>query len=99
MSDVFEPDLHRELWPKARKRHKCCECRKTIQPGEKYQLIEGLWDGDCWDRFKTCAECAEMRDNAWRHVSEAVPFGGLIRACAEDVEGVLNVRGAFDEQP
>ena len=97
--DEDPPIFHREKRPVARKHHRCCECREPIQPGEQYQLIEGIWDEDCWARFKTCAECADMRDNVWRQVRDAVPFGGLLRACAEDVEDVLSVHGAFDEQP
>lgn len=42
--------------PRARKPHVCDECARTIQPGEQYQVVAGLWDGDL-RRFKTCAHC------------------------------------------
>ena len=54
--------LHNETWPKARKEHKCCECRVTINVGEIYQRIEQLYDGD-WSTYKTCEKCADLRES------------------------------------
>lgn len=46
--------------PRARKEHKCCECRGVIRKGEKYHVIAGLWDE--WGCYKTCSECETLRD-------------------------------------
>ncbi|MGX4728008.1 hypothetical protein [Pseudomonas corrugata] len=53
-------DFQTETTPTARKRHRCCECYGFIQPGQKYQLISGSWEGDM-DAFKTCMPCVEAR--------------------------------------
>lgn len=86
---LLDPDLCREHWPVARKRNRCCECRRHIKRGERYQLIEGLWDGGSWDRFKTCTECAGMRNNAVRHYRDGIPFGDLHEHLAEEVSSAL----------
>lgn len=51
---------------KARKPHKCWECRAAIDPGEVYEHVRGKWDGDIWT-FKTCALCLELRQ--WARIS------------------------------
>ena len=45
----------------ARKVHRCEECRKEIQPGEKYEALSYLFDGDFYYE-KRCLICAEIRD-------------------------------------
>lgn len=40
----------------ARKEHKCTECGRTINPGEEYEYVFGVWDGAA-QTFKTCEEC------------------------------------------
>ena len=47
--------------PKARKPHKCRECRRIIQRGEVYERFTGKFDGDLFC-VKTCLQCAEIRD-------------------------------------
>lgn len=42
--------------PTAAVRHRCSECRRSIWPGEIYQLTKGKCDGR-WDVFKTCRHC------------------------------------------
>lgn len=46
--------------PRARKRHRCCECCGVIEPGEVYEQDSGIWDGEP-ERFRTCLPCAELR--------------------------------------
>jgi hypothetical protein len=46
----------------ARKQHKCCECGATIQPGEKYEKVDGLWE-DMWEHHTTCAICDRIRQD------------------------------------
>ncbi len=55
------PDVYRESRPRARKAHRCCECRGAIPAGEIYRLASGLWDGG-WDTYKTCLDCVEIED-------------------------------------
>lgn len=45
----------------ARKQHKCEECGRTIEAGEPYNYVWGIWDG--YDQtFKTCQNCKALRD-------------------------------------
>lgn len=66
----------------ARKVHRCCECRRTIEIGERYELVTGRWqDDDKFRAYKTCDECREIRyalvcDGDWY-------FGGLWEAIGE----------------
>ena len=48
--------------PKARKQHRCCECRETIEVGASYERQTLFWDGTA-GTFKTCLSCAEIRDH------------------------------------
>jgi len=54
------PSVFHETRPKARKRHKCCECRGWIEPGEFYERYDGIWDGRA-DCNKTCLDCVQLR--------------------------------------
>jgi len=53
---------------KARKAHKCCECREEIKPGEQYEHAKGVYDGS-WSSWKTCITCTRIRrdycPNGW----------------------------------
>jgi hypothetical protein len=46
---------------KARKEHKCCECKRVILPGEGYERSAGKSDGDMWN-YATCPECLAVRE-------------------------------------
>lgn len=41
---------------RARKEHRCEECRRTIEPGETYRFEAWVFDGTL-DQQKTCAHC------------------------------------------
>ena len=41
---------------KARKVHKCNECRREIAPGEQYRRTSALIEGQ-WDTFRACSHC------------------------------------------
>jgi hypothetical protein len=41
---------------RARRTHKCSECRREIQIGERYQKISAVWDGE-FSVTKTCSHC------------------------------------------
>ncbi len=45
---------------RARKEHRCCECRCTIQPGESYHVESTLLDG-LFTVHKTCLTCLRIR--------------------------------------
>lgn len=45
---------------KARKPHKCDECRSDIPKGAEYLRECGKWDGE-FSSFHTCLICAELR--------------------------------------
>lgn len=52
----------------ARKQHKCHECYRVIEPGEKYETASGVYDGSFY-HHKTCSDCLSLRDqvftNGW----------------------------------
>ena len=51
---------------KARKEHRCSECRASINPGEAYEYTSGKWDGYL-STYKTCTRCVELRQ--WAKIS------------------------------
>ena len=59
--DADRSTLLRELHPRARKAHRCGECGRTIEPGEKYTLSKTLFEGRV-EGYKTCDHCAVARD-------------------------------------
>lgn len=61
MCDCDTPSAFQRHPRKARKDHKCCECRCVIAKGEAYEYASGIWDGEPSD-FKTCALCVEARE-------------------------------------
>lgn len=54
--DYDPPSLYVRTTRKARKQHKCSECRRSIEPGETYQHVAGVWDGGM-STYKTCQHC------------------------------------------
>lgn len=82
--DGESPSVYNRTMPTAQKQHLCCECGGAIQPGEKYERVEGLWDGK-FSTFKTCPDCLALLcenepcriygglRNALREIAEIVP--------------------------
>lgn len=64
---------------RARKEHRCGECRRTINPGERYEHVSGLYDGR-WDTERTCEQCRTAA--RWL---EVVCCGFLYGAIKEDL--------------
>ena len=60
----FVTDGHAEAYQavqrKARKNHRCDECRTAIERGATYTNHSGVFDGS-WFRFKECAKCVALR--------------------------------------
>ncbi len=73
--------------PRARKAHRCCECRGVIPPGEQYHLFTGLWDGR-WDAYKTCEDCEKLRNKIaqGRRGGEWPAFGDLYDEVFDNAE-------------
>lgn len=53
-------EMYNVAWPKARKEHRCGECKCVIDKGDIYQCCTGKWDGKMFAE-KTCAGCADIR--------------------------------------
>ena len=69
------PKVFKCIYRKARKEHRCYECNKIIEYGERYQNIRGLWDHR-WYEYKTCTTCDDLRDEL-KYDGELAPFGDL----------------------
>lgn len=76
--------------PIARKEHRCCECLSVISPGEKYELVKGVWNGE-FLTFKTCQICAIVRDaaNLQYRWGETIPFTCLWETVGCEYEEVI----------
>lgn len=70
----------------ANKQHKCDDCYRAIQPGERYEYTFGKWDGEV-DRFKTCARCLDLREYVQAHVPCLCwAYGNIIDDCYNAVD-------------
>lgn len=83
-----------EQWRTARKPNRCCECLRTIEPGQPYQFVSGCWDGD-WSAYRTCADCYHIRmafscdgtwvfQTLWRDLEDSRE--AITTACFEKIE-------------
>lgn len=61
----------------ARKQHKCCECNRIIEVGEKYRYEAFIGDDFCI--HKTCRHCSPVRILAMDIDSEGMFFYGMIQ--------------------
>lgn len=69
------PEAYWERCPRARREHKCYECRGTIKIGTHYTRCSGIWDRRP-DSFKLCMRCA--RTHAYmRTIDREASFGEL----------------------
>jgi hypothetical protein len=48
---------------RARKQHKCCACRRLIEPGQLYAYNFLVWDG-AGHTYRRCGAC----EKTWRHL-------------------------------
>lgn len=82
---------------RARKAHRCCECRVVIEPGTTYTRTSGIWDGRPYSH-PYCPPCSELERWAWaqgtwdgedgRHVGRLLVdlmADGVVSRSAEDV--------------
>lgn len=67
---VVNPDEVMEhlstTYPRARKRHVCCECLHAIKPGERYERQALVDDGDVMV-YETCIPCSRIRGSLFSH--------------------------------
>ena len=52
--------FYHKTTPKARKAHRCYECNRQIEIGEKYELVRAKYF-DHWDTYRTHLACAGIR--------------------------------------
>lgn len=55
----FDPMPYCRRYYTARQSHICCECGEEIKPGDKFELVNGCWDGH-WSCYKTCTPCMNI---------------------------------------
>lgn len=84
--DYDAPSVFSSRMVKARKQHRCDECRRRISVGERYSYVFGVWDGYP-DSFHVCAHCEEIRN----FVSISVPcfcwaYGNMLSDAREAIE-------------
>jgi hypothetical protein len=77
---------------KARKAHKCSECGRRIEVGEKYEHYWGKYGGEC-SAIDTCAQCAEIADGFY---CDCRVFGGGLWESMWEVMGGLTT-SCFDK--
>lgn len=81
----FEPaDVYTTEERKARREHRCSECRGVIRKGERYQRASMAYEGR-WSSYKTCPDCLFViyevgrtffkECNGWCHLHEGVIEG------------------------
>ena len=74
---------------KARIAHKCYECGRAINPGDRYERARMLFDGS-WQVDKTCARCLDARDYITAH---APCFCWLHGSMLDDARAVIDEHG------
>jgi len=47
---------------KARKVHRCGECREEVSVGQLHEYVVGKWEGD-FGTHRTCLPCKNVRDS------------------------------------
>jgi hypothetical protein len=58
-TDVEPADVWNERHRRARKKRQCTECRGPIRTGERYLVVDCLWDGG-WSHFYVCSLCEQL---------------------------------------
>lgn len=91
--DYEQPEFSTVTNPVARRQHRCYECGSTIQPGERYERVDGKWDGYL-DTFKTCPHCTALR----KWVTANLPcfcwgYGNVIEDAREAIQAAYERAG------
>jgi hypothetical protein len=80
-SDYELPDVFEEVVRRARKRHRCAECKGLIMPRNYYWESRGLWDGQ-WGTFRTCGSCYVLAHT----ILDCYTFRGLADCIDEEYD-------------
>lgn len=91
--DYDPPTVYNSTTPRAKKIYKCGECSGPILPGERYERVFGIWDGNA-DTFLTCERCVDLR--TW--VKNNVPCLCLVHG-NQDEQNDMAVRDARYRAP
>lgn len=57
-------DFESQRWVRARKPHKCCECGREINVGERHEVFVARSEGQFFSK-RTCAECQDVRESLY----------------------------------
>ena len=57
--DTDAPTAFQQSARKAKKDHRCNECNRSIEQGETYRHVWGVWDNTA-QTFKTCPDCIDF---------------------------------------
>jgi hypothetical protein len=101
------PEFENVREVKARKAHKCVECRSVIAAGETYERVAGKFEGRFYCNA-TCNACSEIRnafenqDGAYSTVGELwqemrEQFSDVTTACFDQLTTVEGKRKLRDE--
>lgn len=78
--DWSSAEFYRQSTHTARQPHRCGECYRVIQPGERYLVATGRQNGEFWTA-KQCAHCMRAAELLTEHCRGFL-FGGV----QEDLE-------------
>lgn len=84
--DSVTPSAFRSRMRRARKEHRCCECRRLIYKGDLYEYASGIWDSEP-NQYKTCSRCVKAREAHLKAEGCTPAFGELpetIASCIKD---------------
>jgi hypothetical protein len=79
--DEGSSEFYSRTHPRARKAHRCEECRRVILPGERYARHSQKWEGDV-SSWPTCAQC-----DAWS--SAFARASRIVCGCSGHVVGEM----------
>lgn len=84
--DYESPTVYRRSEHTAAKAHKCYECHRQINPGERYERVFAIWDGDA-NNVCTCRHCLALREWVVAHVPcSCRAHGNMLDDLRNDVE-------------
>lgn len=70
--DWSRAEFYRQSTHTARQPHRCGECYRVIQPGERYRVATGRQNGEFWTA-KQCAHCMRAARRANQHPRRQSP--------------------------
>lgn len=66
--DYEPPEFYHLDTRRARKLHRCTECRRAIQPGETHERVRAKWDGLSIENLRACCRCLALRACVTAHI-------------------------------